>query len=63
MPNDTEFSPQTILNRLFRIKRPSLTVRTSFGDSAAIDAAGRLRVSNPTEIWDSQFEYNNHPLF
>ena len=34
-----------------------------FADSAAIDAFGRMRVSNPTTIWDSQFEYNLHPFY
>ena len=34
-----------------------------FADSAAVDAFGRMRVSNPTTIWDSQFEYNLHPIY
>lgn len=34
-----------------------------FADSAAIDAFGRMRTSTPTTIWDSQFEYNLHPLY
>ncbi len=34
-----------------------------YKDSRNIDAFGRLRVSNPTTIWDSQFEYTAHPLF
>jgi len=32
-------------------------------DSAAVDAFGRLRVSQPTVLWDSQFEYDLHSLF
>ncbi len=38
-------------------------VPVQFGDSQSVDAFGRLRVSNPTNLWDSQFEYNLHPLF
>ena len=34
-----------------------------FGDNRNVDTAGRLRVANPVTIWDSQFEYNPHPLF
>ena len=34
-----------------------------FGDSRHIDAFGRLRTADPETIWDSQFEYNAHPLF
>lgn len=37
--------------------------KIKFADSAAIDSFGRMRVSNPTTIWDSQFEYNLHPLY
>ncbi len=33
-----------------------------FTDSPIIDAFGRLRVSNPTTLFDSQFEYNALPL-
>ena len=33
-----------------------------FTDSPIIDAFGRLRVSNPTTLFDSQFEYNTLPL-
>lgn len=35
----------------------------SFDDTGAIDAFGRMRVSHPQTIWDSQFEYNLHPLY
>lgn len=34
-----------------------------YKDGHHIDAFGRLRVSNPTTIWDSQFEYNAHALY
>ena len=37
--------------------------KVTFADSHHIDAFGRLRVSTPTTLWDSQFEYNLHPLF
>jgi len=33
-----------------------------FSDSPIIDAFGHLRVSNPTTLFDSQFEYNALPL-
>ncbi len=34
-----------------------------FADSANIDAFGRLRVSSPTNLWTSEFQYNKHPLY
>ena len=34
-----------------------------YADGRFIDAFGRLRVSEPEIIWDSQFEYNAHPLY
>lgn len=33
-----------------------------FGDTASLDAFARLRVSNPTTIFDTQFEYSKHSL-
>ncbi len=38
-------------------------VSVGFGDGRNLDASGRLRTSEPQTIWDSQFEYNAHPLF
>ncbi len=32
-------------------------------DSAAVDSFGRFRVSQPTVLWDSQFEYDLHDIF
>ncbi len=34
-----------------------------FGDSTNIDAFGRLRTSEPTNLWTSEFQYNLHPLY
>lgn len=34
-----------------------------FGDSAAIDAFARLRVSNPATLFDAQLQYDESPLF
>ncbi len=38
-------------------------VDVEFNDSAHIDAFGRLRVSNPTNLWVNEFQYNLHPLY
>ena len=35
-------------------------IKSQMGDSASIDAFGRLRVSNPTSIFDSQAQYNDN---
>lgn len=37
--------------------------QVGFKDGPAIDGFGRQRVSNPETVWDSQFEYNLHPLY
>ncbi len=34
-----------------------------FGDSSALDAFKRVRVSNPVNEFTSEFQYNLHPLF
>lgn len=34
-----------------------------FSDNHHIDAFGRLRVSQPINLWTSEFEYNLHPLY
>ena len=34
-----------------------------FGDTSALDAFKRLRVSNPVNEFTSEFQYNLHPLF
>ena len=39
------------------------TVTVIRGDSPENDAFGRLRVSNPTTLFDSQLQYNDQPLF
>ena len=38
------------------------TGKISFADGAGLDAFGRLRVSNPQGLFDSQFTYNLQPL-
>lgn len=38
-------------------------VNIAFQDSAAVDAFGRLRVSNPVNLWTSEFQYNLHPNY
>ena len=55
-----EFRPIEVLDRAFRPDYKALAFRP---DDASLDAFGRQRVSNPTTIWDSQFEYNLHPLY
>lgn len=37
-------------------------VSTKFGDSASIDAFGRVRVANPASIFDSQMQYDKQPF-
>lgn len=37
-------------------------VSTKFADSGSIDAFSRMRVSNPTPIFDAQFTYNLNPM-
>ncbi len=34
-----------------------------FEDSPNIDAFGRLRVSQPVNLWTSEFQHNKHPLY
>ncbi len=34
-----------------------------FGDSATLDASGRVRVSQPVNIFTASFQYNLHPLY
>lgn len=33
------------------------------GDNRFVDAFGRLRVSQPVNLWTSEFQYNLHPLY
>ena len=39
------------------------TIDVGFIDGPQIDAFGRLRVSNPVNLWTSEFQYNKHPLY
>jgi hypothetical protein len=41
---------------------PSDQLAIRMGDSASVDAFGRLRVSNPTTLYDAQLQYDNQPL-
>lgn len=43
------------------IRHGSLPVR--YAEDRHIDAFGRLRVSEPVNLWTSEFEYNLHPLY
>lgn len=42
---------------------PADTNAIRYEDGPNIDAFGRLRVSSPTNLWTSEFQYNKHPLF
>lgn len=44
-------------NRLYQ------RVRTSFDDTASVDAFGRLRISEPRTLFDSKQIFDNQPLF
>ena len=45
-----------------RIVTPYFPLPVAMGDSPSIDAFARLRVSNPATIFDSQLQYDKHPL-
>ena len=41
---------------------PNGNALTTYGDTATLDAFGRLRISNPVTLFDSQQQYNDNPL-
>lgn len=47
----------------YAIVDASGTQSVKFGDSATLDASGRVRVSSPVNEFASDFQYNLHPLF
>lgn len=51
-----------VSNSSFDSALSSGNVSVSFGDSASLDAFARLRVSNPTGIFDSQLQYDLHRI-
>ena len=42
--------------------KPQPDVGIAPSDSASVDAFGRLRVSEPADLFETQFEFDNHPL-
>jgi hypothetical protein len=42
---------------------PNTVLPTTAGDTFSIDAFGRARISEPTTLFDSSFEYDLQPLF
>lgn len=55
IPNPTHLSPRNVVS-------VSGMPSVAFGDSANLDAFGRLRTSEAKTIFNTQFEYTKHPL-
>lgn len=47
----------------FAVANAEGTQSFKFGDSPSIDAFGRIRVSSPVNEFNSEFQYNLHPLY
>lgn len=51
-----------LYNLLLKTKKLNYSVPVTYGDTAALDAFGRLRVANPETIFDSKQIFDNQPL-
>ena len=54
------FRPEEVLDRAFRPATNSLSFHLGQG---ILDEFGRVQVGEPLALWDSEFQYNLHPLF